>query len=117
MKLFWACILLLIAWLAIVHRANVPAHITFWTGTLLLVALLAVAWRAYGARGLLGAACVGLVMALAKGTLPVFGKTGQWVFTSAFVLTCVCIYSRRLYLRRRSRAASDHEAQPDGLSR
>jgi hypothetical protein len=111
MKLLWACIFLLIAWLAITHRANVPAHITFWTGTLLLVALLAAAWRAYGGRGLLAAVGVALVMALADGALPVFGKTGQWVFTIAFVLTCVCIYSRRVYLRRKSRAESVHEAR------
>ena len=110
MKLFWTCIFLLIAWLAIVHRANVPAHITFWTGALLLVALLAATWRAYGGRGLLAAACVALPMALARGTLPVFGKTGQWVFTIAFVVICVCVYSRRVYLRRRRKADSDHEA-------
>ena len=116
MKTLWACVFLLIAWLAIVHRANVPAHITFWTGALLLVVLLAAAWRAYGGRGLLCAACVALVTAFAKGTVPVFGKAGQWVFTIAFVLTCVCIYARRAYLRRRGRAESDHKAQQNGLS-
>ena len=109
-KLLWTCIMLLFAWLAIVHRTNLPAHIRFWTGILLLAALLVVVWKTYGKRGLGDAIFLGLTLALADGTLPVFGKTGQWVFTIIFVLVCICVYCRRVYLRRQPKAQSNHKA-------